>query len=112
MAYDLESKGSIVTEHFGKELAVIYSDGDSLMMTHFCNGGNQPRLKLKMDSNADRLEFDMVDITGLKDKSAPHIHKIKYQIVDRDHLVAEWIWIKSGKEDVERYSFTRVPEPQ
>jgi len=43
MTYDSGSKGSIVTEQFGKELAVIYKDGDRLLMTHFCNAGNQPR---------------------------------------------------------------------
>jgi hypothetical protein len=47
VTYDLGSNGSMVTEQFGKELSVFYSDKGNLLMTHFCNRGNQPRLKLK-----------------------------------------------------------------
>ena len=44
MTYAVGSNGTIVTEQFGKELSVFYRDGDSFVMTHFCNRGNQPRL--------------------------------------------------------------------
>src|SRR5262252_11106701 len=47
MTYAVGSNGTIVTEQFGKELSVFYRDGGSFVMTHFCNRGNQPRLKLK-----------------------------------------------------------------
>ena len=47
MTYAVGSNGTIVTEQFGKELSVFYNDGGSFVMTHFCNRGNQPRLKLK-----------------------------------------------------------------
>ena len=47
MTYDVGSKGSIITEQFGKELTVIHRDGQDLQMTHFCNAGNQPRLRLR-----------------------------------------------------------------
>jgi hypothetical protein len=48
MTYAVGSNGTIVTEQFGKELSVFYRDGDSLVITHFCNRGNQPRLKLAL----------------------------------------------------------------
>src|SRR5213595_2638748 len=47
MTYTVSSNGTILSEHFGKELSVFYRDGDSFVMTHFCNRGDQPRLKLK-----------------------------------------------------------------
>ena len=54
MTYEIGSKGSIVTEQFGKELSVFYRDGQSLLMTHFCNAGNQPRLRLREDTSKAR----------------------------------------------------------
>jgi hypothetical protein len=45
MTCDIGSKDSIVTEQSGKELSVIHRDGQDLQITHFCNAGNQPRLK-------------------------------------------------------------------
>lgn len=40
------SHDTIAAEKFGKELSVFYRDGQDLVMTHFCNAGNQPRLRL------------------------------------------------------------------
>ena len=82
MTYDVGSKDSIVTEQFGKELTVIYRDGKDLLMTHFCNAGNQPRLRLKQSRSPGSLEFEMFDITNAKDPDAAHVQKIIYRLVD------------------------------
>ena len=82
MTYEVGSKGSIVTEQFGKELSVIYRDGQSLLMTHFCNGGNQPRLRLKDLNVPGLLEFEMFDITNLKSPDAAHVQRIIYRVID------------------------------
>lgn len=37
---------------YSKELSVIYRDGENLLLTHFCNAGNQPRLRLSHRSEA------------------------------------------------------------
>jgi hypothetical protein len=59
MTYDLGSKNSIVTEPSGKELSVFYRDGNDLLMTHFCNAGNQPRLRLNSRVKKGTLEFEI-----------------------------------------------------
>jgi hypothetical protein len=59
VTYDLGSNGSVVTEQFGKELSVFHNNKGNLLMTHFCNRGNQPRLKLKAGGAARRYEFDI-----------------------------------------------------
>ena len=108
VTYDLGSNGSIVTEQFGKELSVFYSEKGSLLMTHFCNRGNQPRLKLKAGSAARRYEFDMFDITNLKDPSDDHVHTIIYEIPDPQHISLEIIWKKNNGEESEKYVLTKL----
>lgn len=108
MTYDLGSNGSIVTEQFGKELSVFYSDGGSLVMTHFCNRGNQPRLKLKSGDPGGHYEFDMFDITNLKDASEAHVQKIIYEILDPKHMNLEIIWKKDAGEESEKYVLTKL----
>jgi hypothetical protein len=77
MTYDLASKDSVVTEFFGTELSVFYLDEESLLMTHYCNAGNHPRLKLSQGSAAGRFEFEMTDITNLKDeRNGAHVQRI------------------------------------
>jgi hypothetical protein len=107
MTYAVGSNGTIVTEQFGKELSVFYRDGGSFVMTHFCNRGNQPRLKLKSGGPPGRYEFDMFDITNLKGASDAHVQKIIYQILDPRHMNLEIIWKKDTGEESEKYILTK-----
>jgi hypothetical protein len=108
MTYDVGSKDSIVTEQFGKELSVIYRDGQDLRMTHFCNAGNQPRLKLKQSRSPGLFEFEVFDITNLKSPNEPHVQKIVYRVVDAKHLELEIVWKKGDSEEPEKYALTRI----
>ena len=107
MTYDVGSNATIVTEQFGKELSVFYIDGGSFLMTHFCNRGNQPRLKLKSSSPAGRYEFEMFDITNQKEASDAHVQKIIYEILDPQHMNLEIIWKKGAGEESEKYVLTK-----
>ena len=109
MTYAVGSNGTIVTEQFGKELSVFYRDGGSFVMTHFCNRGNQPRLKLEAGGPSGRYEFDMFDITNLKDVSDAHVQKIIYEILDPKHMNLEIIWKKGAGEESEKYVLTKQP---
>ena len=108
MTYDVESHATIVAEQFGKELSVFYVDGSSLLMTHFCSRGNQPRLKLKSGGRAGRYEFEMFDITNLKEASDAHVEKIIYEILDMQHVNLEIIWKKGAGEESEKYVLTKL----
>lgn len=108
MTYEIGSKGSIVTEQFGKELSVIYRDGQSLLMTHFCNSGNAPRLRLKESSQPRVLEFETFDVTNLKSADAPHVEKIIYRIVDDRKIDLEIIWLEGKSEKPEKYTLTKI----
>lgn len=107
MTYDDGSKGSIITEQFGKELSVFYRDGNELLMTHFCNVGNQPRLKLKANSLPGRIEFEKFDITNLESKTSPHVQKIIYKIIDDKNFDLEIVWEKGSTLESEKYSLSR-----
>jgi len=107
MTYDTGSKGSIVTEEFGKELSVFYRDGESLRMVHFCNAGNQPRLRLKESPRADRLEFEAYDVTNLKSAAAPHVQRIVYDVVATNKINLQIIWKEGNAEHFEKYALTK-----
>jgi len=108
MTYESGSKGSIVTEQFGKELSVFYRDGQSLLMTHFCNAGNQPRLRLREDTRPGVFEFQMFDITNLQNADADHVEKVVYKIVDDKTIDLEIVWKNRKSEESEKYTLTRL----
>jgi hypothetical protein len=112
MTYESASKGSIVTEQFGQELSVFYRDGQSLLMTHFCNAGNQPRLRLRENTQPGIFEFQMFDITNLQSADADHVERVVYRIIDGKMIDLEIVWKNGKSEESEKYILTKLdPEP-
>ncbi|WP_413574675.1 hypothetical protein ACLVWU_10635 [Bdellovibrio sp. HCB290] len=107
MKYELGSRDSIVTEQFGKELSVFHQDKKDLLMTHYCNRGNQPRLKLLTGNDPTKIEFELVDITNLDTPDDPHVQKIVYWVLDSTHLDLEIIWQIGSQVKSEKYSLTK-----
>ena len=108
MTYDLASKNSVVTEYFGKELSVFYLDGDRLLMTHYCNAGNHPRLKLIKSNDPKNFEFEMIDITNVKDETKEaHVQSISYRIMAQDELGLRIVWRQGKQEKTESYVLTK-----
>ena len=108
MTYEVGSKGSIVTEQFGKELSVFYRDGQSLLMTHFCNAGNQPRLRLRENTQPGFFEFQMFDITNLQSADADHVERVIYRIIDGKTINLQIVWKNGNSEQSEKYTLTRL----
>lgn len=107
MSYDVGSKGSIVTERFGKELSVFYRNGQRVEMVHFCNAGNQPRLRLKEASAPGILDFEMFAITELSAPDTPHVQEIIYRMLDANTVKLEIVWWPETRGS-EKYTLKRI----
>jgi hypothetical protein len=107
MSYDEASRGNVVTEQFGRELSVFFIDGDALIMTHYCNRGNIPRLKLNDASTVDHLEFEQVDVANLATATTPHVHKVIYSRVNTKMIELELVWQNPNGETSEKYTLKR-----
>lgn len=107
--FSVGSGGSTVVENLGpgseeSMLNVIHADGDGLLYTHYCAGGNQPRFKAtKFDGNS--ITFKFHDGTNL---GGEFMSGVTLTLVDADHLVEEWSSRKDGKEQSWKFEFARV----
>jgi hypothetical protein len=109
MTYEVGSNGSIVKEEFGKELSVFYRDGSELSMIHFCNAGNQPRLKLMKESSSPVvLIFEAVETTNLAGPDAAHVQRIIYSILDKKKFNLEIVWKKGAAFESEKYTLEKI----
>jgi hypothetical protein len=107
MTYQPASKDTVVTEQFGRELSVFAIDGTSLTMTHYCNVGNQVRLRLKQLTASNVYEFDLYEIVSPEGSPADHVEKVVYQFLGdkRIDLTITW-WHPSGGQ-TEHYLLER-----
>ena len=108
MTYETASKNSVITEQFGKELSVISRQGDQVIMSHYCNAGNQPRLKLLSSNAPGVFTFETVEVVNLKSKNTPYVQKIIYHLPDATHIELELVWKKGTSTESEKYSLTKI----
>ena len=103
IVYKVTAAGSAVQETMfpgaPHEMVTIYHlDGDQLVLTHYCAGGNQPRMKL-LDAGAKDskvLAFRFAGGTNMKETD-PHMDAARLTLVDAEHLQEVWSSVKDGK---------------
>lgn len=90
-------------------MTIYHADKGSLMLTHYCKLGNQPRMRADMPEGAAKtLSFNFVDVTNLANPTDAHMHKVSFTFQDQDHFTQEWMLSKDGKELPHRFEFARV----
>ena len=95
MVYRVIAAGSAVhatmfpgTDH--EMVNVFHLDGDDLLMTHYCAGGNQPHLKAAADTGAESVRFELVNVSNLGSPDAHFMGEASFTIVDANTLRETW----------------------
>jgi hypothetical protein len=110
--YTVVSGGSAVLETLAPQgepnmVTVYHLDGNRLMMTHYCAGGNQPRMGA-VGGGGKEIAFKFQDATNLPSPDAGHMVAMTITWKDADHIGHTWTWQEKGKPDkVENFQFTR-----
>jgi hypothetical protein len=86
-------------------VSVYHMDGDAVTMTHYCSQGNQPRMKLNLDSSTPELfVFDFDGGTNLDAAKDMHMHEQKYTLKNGS-LETKWQAYLNGKPEGEPHGF-------
>jgi len=102
--FRVSAAGTVVMETMNPStdhemINMYHLDGDELMMTHYCAGGNQPSLRLiAAESSPEKLVFDFVGGTNLDPAVDEHIHSAQITLEDNDHVISAWSGYKDGVE--------------
>ena len=88
---------------------MYYSDGDQLMLTHYCSLNNQPRMRAGGVKEGDKVvTFSFVDATNLRNPTDVHMHRLSIEVKDYDHFTQTWVLSKAGKDVPKVFAFERV----
>jgi hypothetical protein len=114
LSYELIAGGTSLVERESAEkmpamLTVYYLDGDRLLLTHYCMAGNQPRMQARtFNPETGEMAFEFLDATNLA-PGAGHMHNVKIQVADRDHLNTQWEFFENGQRKMaETAQYARV----
>ncbi len=75
-------------------ITMFYLDGDRLLLTHYCDAGNRPRMVGTMSPDGQRLEFEFLDISG---SPLYHMHHSVFTMIDANHHTEEWTFMVKDK---------------
>ena len=92
--FALTANGSAVRETMfpgmPQEMTNMYAlDGNSLVMTHYCAGGNQPRMRAE-ELVDGRLEFRSDGVGDFKAPDEPYMGAMTLVLLDADTIEERW----------------------
>ena len=65
-------------------------DGERLMLTHYCDAGNQPRMVATVSPDGKTIVFDFIDATNLQSSQMGHMQRVTFNFIDADHHTEKW----------------------
>lgn len=88
-------------------VTMFYVDGDKLLLTHYCDAGNRPRMAARTSPDGKTVEFDFLDISG--DTKYGHMQHALFTVVDANHHIEDWTFLLPGDKPVHaRMELTRA----
>lgn len=90
-------------------ITMLYLDSERLMLTHFCDAGNRPRMAAKSSPDGKAVAFEVVDVSGSTKRG--HMADTKFTLVDASHHIEEWTFnFPGGKPIAARFDLQRTKE--
>ena len=87
-------------------ITMMYLDGDRLMLTHYCDAGNRPRMVGRLSANGKAVEFEFLDIVGNTEYG--HMHRGVFNLVDEEHHTEDWTFMVGDKPVQAHFDLHRV----
>jgi hypothetical protein len=75
-------------------ITMLYVDGDRLLLVHYCDAGNRPRMAAKTSVDGKTVDFDFVDVSG--STQFGHMHHAIFSILDKNRHTEDWTYMMPG----------------
>jgi hypothetical protein len=89
-------------------ITMFYVDEGRLLLTHYCDAGNRPRMEAKLSPDGKTLEFEFVDVAGKNLNQ--HMHHAKFTFIDENHHTEDWMFMMGDKAVHAHFDLLRKPE--
>jgi hypothetical protein len=78
-------------------ITMFYIDGDRLLLTHYCDAGNRPRMTARMTPDGKTVEFDFLDVANYSSAQGGYMQHAVFTTLDANHHSEDWTFLLKGK---------------
>ncbi|MGB8128979.1 MAG: hypothetical protein WCG81_04245 [Candidatus Angelobacter sp.] len=75
-------------------VTMFYLDNDRLILTHYCDAGNRPRMAARTSPDGKTVEFDFLDVAG--NTQYGHMQHAVFTLIDANHHTEDWTFQMKG----------------
>jgi hypothetical protein len=87
-------------------ITMLYLDEGRLLLTHYWDAGNRPRMTGKMSPDGKTVEFNFLDVAG--GTQYGHMHHAIFTFVDENHHIEDWTYMAGDKPIHARFDLERA----
>ena len=71
-------------------ITLFHLDGERLLLTHYCDAGNQPRMVANISPDGKTIVFNFLEATNLLSTQMGHMQRVTFTFIDSDHHSEKW----------------------
>jgi hypothetical protein len=79
-------------------VTMMYRENDQLLLTHYCDAGNRPRMAGKVSPDGKKVEFEFLDISG--SNKFGHMNHAVFTVIDANHHLEDWTYMTPGDKPI------------
>ena len=99
LVHEMQEAGTpLDPTRYDHPVTMLYLDGDRLLLTHYCDAGNRPRMVGKVSPDGKQVEFEFLDLSG--GNNYGHMHHAVFTVVDPNHHIEDWTYMMPGDKPV------------
>jgi hypothetical protein len=94
LVHEMGEKGKDDPTKYDHPVTMFYLDNDRLVLTHYCDAGNRPRMAARTSPDGKTLEFDFLDVAG--NTQYGHMEHAVFTFIDANHHTEDWTFRMKG----------------
>jgi len=75
-------------------VTMFYLENAQLLLTHYCDAGNRPRMVARTSQDGKTVEFDFLDVAGSTQYG--HMQHAVFTVIDANHHTEDWTFMMPG----------------
>jgi len=79
-------------------VTMLYLDNGRLLLTHYCDAGNRPRMVANISPDGKTVDFSFLDVAGGTQHG--HMHHTVFTMIDANHHTEDWTYMMPGDKPV------------